>query len=348
MHFSLHLIATVLCLISIIFSCILFTNAIEHLGKKLKLGSNATGSILAVIGTTLPETIVPLIAILGSKIFNSDTGEQIALGGIFGSPFMLLCLALFMLGVEIVILKLLKKRKSLNLEINKKYVLRDFKYFLSAYIPAVFCLFIQQHFIKIIIVIYLISLYVIYVSRTILNSKQNVCEETIDELIIAKFTNTKTPPSLSLIILQIIFSLLFLVCALHYFIVEIKYFSVLLNTSPIIISLVITPFATELPECINSLIWIKNKKDDLALFNINGAIIFQAIIPMSIGILLTPFEFNKVVLINVILVIIASIIFIINLLINKKINYISLLICGIFYFAFVFGLLYSCACGNLF
>ena len=65
-----------------------------------------------------------------------------------------------------------------------------------------------------------------------------------------------------------------------------------MNVSPLVLSLMITPFATELPECVNSLIWVKNNKDDLALFNINGAVVFQAIIPMSIGIILTPFKYS--------------------------------------------------------
>ena len=63
MSFLIHLTIALISLISIVFSCILFTNAIEFLGNKLKLGNNAIGSILAVFGTGLPETIVPIIAI---------------------------------------------------------------------------------------------------------------------------------------------------------------------------------------------------------------------------------------------------------------------------------------------
>jgi cation:H+ antiporter len=42
----------------------LFTNGIEWFGHKLELGEGAIGSVLAAIGTALPETMVPLIAIL--------------------------------------------------------------------------------------------------------------------------------------------------------------------------------------------------------------------------------------------------------------------------------------------
>lgn len=334
MLFLTHIILTILLFAIIILSCALFTNAIEHLGCKLKLGSNAVGSILAVIGTTLPETLVPLIAIIGSRFFlnNSKIGEDIALGGIIGSPFMLCCLALFLIGIEIVILYLIKKRKSLDLNVNYKSVLRDFKYFLLAYTPAVSIMFCQNKIIKVTVVLYLLSLYCIYVYRTIVKSRQNFCEECLDELIFSKFLKNN---GFFAIIVQILVSLALLVVSIQCFVCEIEYFSALLKISPIILSLIITPFATELPECINSLIWVKNNKDDLAIFNVEGAIVFQAIIPMSIGIILTPFTPTKAIILNVILVIITSIVFILKTIINKKVNYISLLMCGIAYFLFI-------------
>ena len=341
MLFLFNLILTIFYLALIVFCCVLFTNAIEHLGNKLKLSSNATGSILAVIGTTLPETLVPLVAILGAKLFlkNLTTGQDIALGGIIGSPFMLLCLALFLVGLEVLILYLFKKRQNLNLEINCKYVLRDLKYFLLAYIPALSCLFISNKSIKAMVVLFLIILYLIYVLRTIIKSKQNFCEENLEELIFARFI--KLEKEIITVIFQIVVSLFILVLAIHYFVCEINYFSALFNISPVILSLIITPFATELPECVNSLIWVKNNKDDLALFNINGAVVFQAIIPMSIGIILTPFKYSPIIALNGLFVILSSLIFILSALIYKKINCISLLICGIFYFLFIGYLIFQ-------
>jgi len=43
--------------------CALFTNAIEWLGKRFSLSERAVGSVLAALGTTLPETSIPVIAI---------------------------------------------------------------------------------------------------------------------------------------------------------------------------------------------------------------------------------------------------------------------------------------------
>jgi cation:H+ antiporter len=73
----------------------LFTNGIEWFGHKLELGEGAIGSVLAAIGTALPETMVPLIAILfGGGIAASEVG----VGAILGAPFMLATLTMFVTG----------------------------------------------------------------------------------------------------------------------------------------------------------------------------------------------------------------------------------------------------------
>ena len=50
-------------LLMILLASILFTNGIELLGHRLKMHQSAVGSVLAAVGTALPETVVPIIAI---------------------------------------------------------------------------------------------------------------------------------------------------------------------------------------------------------------------------------------------------------------------------------------------
>jgi cation:H+ antiporter len=45
-----------------------FVNGIEWLGKKLNLSEGAVGSVLAAVGTALPETLIPIIAIVINTI----------------------------------------------------------------------------------------------------------------------------------------------------------------------------------------------------------------------------------------------------------------------------------------
>src|SRR5829696_6815095 len=79
----------------------LFTNGIEWFGRKLELAEGAVGSVLAAVGTALPETMIPIIAILTGG--GSSASHGIGVGAILGAPFMLSTLAMFVTGVAVLI-----------------------------------------------------------------------------------------------------------------------------------------------------------------------------------------------------------------------------------------------------
>jgi len=60
MSYLLLLIALAIILVS----AELFTNGVEWFGRRYELGEGAAGSVLAALGTALPETLVPIIAIV--------------------------------------------------------------------------------------------------------------------------------------------------------------------------------------------------------------------------------------------------------------------------------------------
>ena len=62
-----NLIILLISLIVIVVASEIFTNAIESLGAKLKFSEGVTGSIFAAVGTALPETMVPLVAIFAGN-----------------------------------------------------------------------------------------------------------------------------------------------------------------------------------------------------------------------------------------------------------------------------------------
>src|SRR3954469_23431294 len=80
----------------------LFTNGIEWFGHKLNLAEGAVGSVLAAVGTALPETMIPVVAILlAGSGDGSDSGHGVGVGAILGAPFMLATLAMFVTGVAV-------------------------------------------------------------------------------------------------------------------------------------------------------------------------------------------------------------------------------------------------------
>jgi cation:H+ antiporter len=90
-------------LLAILVAAALFTNAVETLGERLNLGQGAVGSVLAAVGTALPETMIPMVAIVESVLLGASPEEsaEIGVGAILGAPFMLTTLALFVIGVSI-------------------------------------------------------------------------------------------------------------------------------------------------------------------------------------------------------------------------------------------------------
>jgi cation:H+ antiporter len=87
---------------AIVVAAALFTNAVEIIGGRLSLGQGAVGSVLAAVGTALPETMIPVVAILAAAFAARDpeTAGEIGIGAILGAPFLLATLAMFVVGAS--------------------------------------------------------------------------------------------------------------------------------------------------------------------------------------------------------------------------------------------------------
>jgi len=86
-------------LVLVVVASELFTNAIEWAGYLLNLGTGATGSLLAALGTSLPETVVPIVALAT----HSPAADSVATGAVLGSPFLLLTLGAGATGIAVVV-----------------------------------------------------------------------------------------------------------------------------------------------------------------------------------------------------------------------------------------------------
>ena len=79
----------------------------------------------------------------------------------------------------------------------------------------------------------------------------------------------------------------------HLFVGAVEDIAVTVGIPALILSLLITPVATELPEKMNSLIWLFQRKDQMAIGNITGAMVFQATFPVTVGLLGTDWMLDK-------------------------------------------------------
>ena len=140
----------------------LFTNGIEWFGHRLNLAEGAVGSVLAAVGTAMPETLIPVIAIVGPAILGggSPSSAEIGVGAILGAPFMLSTLAMFVTGLAIVLFSR-RGRRATEMAINVRVLGRDVIYFMVAYGIAIGTAFLpaDMHVVRWAVAAALVALY---------------------------------------------------------------------------------------------------------------------------------------------------------------------------------------------
>ncbi|KAB0671981.1 sodium:calcium antiporter [Oryzomonas sagensis] len=279
----------------ILLGATVFTNGLEWFGKKMNLSDGAVGSIFAAIGTALPETLVPIIAILfGSKA----AGHEIGVGAIIGAPFMLGTLAFCISGIAVMVNR--GKRDDYPvMRVDTIVMRRDMEYFMALYALAIAASFLGGHpVIKTFIALALLLTYGGYVLRTLRggNGNHEVEEADLDP---CYFAPKSHDPHMSIITFQVLGSLLLIVWGSYIFVEKVQVISAQMGISAFVLAMIIAPIATELPEKFNSVIWISKGKDTLAIGNITGAMVFQGAVITAIGILMTEWRLEATALTTV-------------------------------------------------
>jgi len=279
-------------MVFILAAAMVFCNALEHLGEKLGISEGVTGSIFVAVGTALPEAIVPLIALFSVPKGMVGAGDEIGVGAIMGPPLMLSTLSIALMALSVL------KQRGLSGAIRpeKTGLNRDLRFFAFGYLLAILLAFshnyINSQVINVFVVMTLALSYFLYVLLTIRASSALVKEghgtEADDELYLKHFL--KLPNNLATVIFQAILGFAGLIYFAHVFIEGIVGTSQILGISMFLISVVLIPVATELPEKVNSILWIRKGKDTLAFANITGAMVFQGLLLPILGILLTDWK----------------------------------------------------------
>ncbi len=275
-----------------------FTNALEHLGDRLGISEGVTGSIFAAVGTALPETMVPVVAVFAATSGQpAHLGEEVGVGAILGAPMMLSTLTLFMMALFVSPQR--GWRGALNPEPTG--LRRDLGWFLIAFGLSTVALFVPHHITlaRIGIGLMLVTLYFLYVMVTLRASAALVAEGHGTEAGHALYlSKTGLPTKMQVILIQLAIGLGMIVFGASLFVDGIEGLSHWLGISALILSLLVVPIATELPEKINSILWVRRGKDTLAFGNITGALVFQGSLLPAIGVMLTPWSPSPPVLLG--------------------------------------------------
>jgi cation:H+ antiporter len=254
----------------------------------------------------MPETLVPIVAIFFST---GEGAHDVGIGGILGAPFMLSTLA--MLVIAIALWSYRRRRMTTQLQFNVETAASDLRFFLIAYSLAFAAALVPPDFtvVRWFVAFALIPLYFIYMRRLLKTTVEASDEELGPLHIIAQlvkplqifarrlkrvltFEDWAANPGLGSIITQVVLALALIIGGAYMFVGQIQSLAAVVGVAPIIMSLLITPVATELPEKLNSVLWIRRGKDTLAFGNMSGALVFQSAFPVTIGILFTDWSLS--------------------------------------------------------
>jgi len=250
------------------------------------------------------------------------------------------------------------------LRVDAAHATRDLSFFLVLYTVALILALLPRdlHFLKGYIGWIFLPAYFVYLFTVLRTPKatpvdveeQTEEREAFDALTFASLLHRRglqvvpTSPPLWLVLTQTLVSFAAILLGAKFFATFVEDFSHAMNFNTLLVALVLAPLATELPEAANSLIWTKDGKDVIALGNVAGAMVFQSTIPVTLGVLLTPWELGRFGTIAAVFAIVSALLIWIQLRLRARDNALplsSLMLGGSLYVVFLVYVVWSVVAG---
>jgi cation:H+ antiporter len=360
-----HVLLLLGCAISIYLACEWFVNAVEWLGVRLKVGRLAVGTILAAAGTALPESVVTLVAVLfGSP----EHGNDIAVGAAMGGPLVVGTIAYGVTGAMLIWRKTHPRVAVMAASsaspggatgsvatsyatstsgstsasadvgdmagVDTGRLARDQTWFLAIFTVKV-SLGLVAFAIKPWLGLLFFAVYAVYFVKEMTGTGE---QASADELEPLKLQPKRSAPTTLAVTAQILVTLTIIFGASQLFVKQLEWAGPALGLPAVVVALLLSPIATELPEIMNAIIWVRQGKTQLALANISGAMMIQATVPSGIGILFTSWKFDSPLILAG-AVTMASVTYLLWLLRTHRVTAAKLTAAAGFYAVFAVGLI---------
>lgn len=313
---------------AIYFACEFFVNGVEWLGRRLGVGETATGTILAAFGTALPEFAVTLAAVA----FGRDPAQKdIGIGAAVGGPMVLATISYPVVGLALLLNRRRLGRASAAIACNSARLRRDQGWFL--------CIFVVKMALGLVAFAYkpwlalpFVAAYAMYL-RQELRGVQTLGSDELEPLKL----HPTADPGLAWPLLQTTLALIAIAFASKLFVSQLESIGIWVGLSPQLVALLLSPVATELPETMNALIWVRQGRERLALANISGAMMIQATIPTALGLGFTTWIFSPPLIVSALVTLVAvGILF--GLFARRTVDGRSLIPIALLYGVFVAGI----------
>jgi cation:H+ antiporter len=312
-----HIVLLIACAVAIYLSCEWFVNAVEWLGQRLNIGTMAVGTILAAFGTALPESVVTLVAVT-----TGPTAEirNIGVGAAMGGPLVLATVAYGVTGAMLLLRRTHTRvhthelvtagvgAASLDSPIRERdddggailadrahtaRLVKDQRWFIAVFVVKVALGLVAFAF-KPWLGLLFFAAYGVYFWREIRGGTSG--EDDEHSLAPLKLQPRAARPATTAVLVQTLGALTVIFVASQIFVHQLDAIGPMLGLSGAITALLLSPIATELPEIMNAIIWVRQGKTQLALANISGAMMIQATVPSGLGLLFTDWRLDHALL----------------------------------------------------
>lgn len=320
-----------------------FVSGASGIAKKLKVPAIIIGLTIVSIGTSLPEASVSISsAIQGSA--------DISIGNIIGSNMFNL---LIVLGVSIVFVPI---------ALTRKLVLKDFMLMLlSGALLLIFALFGTSENAYVLSRIecgILFAIFIAYIVYSIIearkaNKEANKIEQNQTNLTAENAenndktaiqaqkelqyqnkneeNNVNNENKMSKNIIYLILGLLGIVIGGDFVVFGAQNFAIKVGMSEILVGLTIVAIGTSLPELVTSIVAARKGENDIALGNVIGSNIFNALFILGLTGLITPLAVSANALIDMIIMVCVFVAFIVFSLIKNKLpKYLGYIMIGMY------------------
>jgi cation:H+ antiporter len=266
----------------IYFACEFFVNGIEWVGERFGVSKTAVGTVLAAFGTALPESVVTLVAVVFGK---TPAQRDLGVGAALGGPLVLATIAYAVVGL-VFLLGRRHQRGPITAEFSTRRLAHDQVWFIAIFVFKVALGVVAFAWKPWLGTLFLLA-YGLYVWRELTGEGHEDDEhgEGVEPL---KLRPHAEHPATGWAVLQVVGALVVIFLGSQAFVHQLDALGPRLGLSPQLVALLLSPIATELPETLNAVIWVRQGKTSLALGNISGAMMIQATVPSALGIFFTP------------------------------------------------------------
>jgi len=270
-------------------ACEYFVNGVEWVGEHFGVSQTAVGTVLAAFGTALPESVVTLVAVVFGK---TDAHKDIGVGAALGGPLALSTLAYAVVGAMFLRDKQRHARKIAH-EFSTERLAHDQAWFLGVFVFKVGLGLVAFAWKPWLGTLFLAA-YGLYVWREL--RSEGHAEDEVEGDGKEPLKLRPHDPSMTWALLQTGAALVVIFLASQLFVHQLEAVGPWLGLSPQLVALLLSPIATELPEILNAVIWVRQGKTALALGNISGAMMIQATVPSALGLFFTSWMLSPALL----------------------------------------------------